>query len=97
MPPEIRFGTIRRCHQLLKEDGFLAVTEIVYFVDNPPAPLIQYFEKEYPDIETVQDKIELIQNERFLLISNFTLPKSAWLDCFYLPMQKELIRLNNKY
>ena len=88
---------LKRCHQLLKNDGFLCVTEIVYLVNDPPAPLIQYFEKEYPDIQTVQDRIDLIQNERFLLISNFTLPKSSWLDSFYLPMQEELIRLNKKY
>ena len=88
---------LRRCHQLLKNDGFLAVTEIVYLVNNPPAPLIQYFEKEYPDIKAVKDKIDLIQNERFHLISNFTLPESSWLDSFYLPMEEELIRLNKKY
>ncbi len=88
---------LRRCHQLLKDDGFLALTEIVYLVNNPPAPLIQYFEKEYPDIKAVRDKIDLIQNERFHLISNFTLPKSSWLDSFYLPMEEELTRLNKKY
>jgi len=88
---------LRRCHQLLKNDGFLAVTEIVYFVNNPPAPLIQYFEKEYPDIKTVEDNIDLIQNERFHLISNFTLSESSWLDNFYLPMEEEITRLNKKY
>jgi ubiquinone/menaquinone biosynthesis C-methylase UbiE len=88
---------LRRCRQLLKNDGFLAVTEIVYLVNNPPAPLIQYFEKEYPDIKVAKDKIELIQNEKFHLISSFTLPKSSWLDSFYLPMEEELTRLNKKY
>ncbi len=88
---------LRRCHQLLKEGGFLAVTEMVYLVNDPPAPLIQYFEKEYPDISVVKDKIESIHNERFHLISNFTLPKSSWLDSFYLPMEEELIRLYKKY
>ncbi len=88
---------LRRCHQLLKDDGFLAVTEIVYLVNDPPAPLIQYFEKEYPGISVVKDKIESIHNERFHLISNFTLPKSSWLDSFYLPMEEELIRLYKKY
>ena len=88
---------LRRCHQLLKNDGFLAVTEIVYLVNNPPAPLIQYFEKEYPDIKPVKDKIDLIENERFHLITNFTLPESSWLDCFYLPMEEELTRLIKKY
>ena len=79
---------LRRCHQLLKNDGFLAVTEIVYLVKNPPAPLIQYFEKEYPDIKAVKDRIDLIQNERFHLVSNFTLPESSWLDCFYPTVHK---------
>ena len=88
---------LRRCHQLLKNDGFLAVTEIVYLVKNPPAPLIQYFEKEYPDIKAVKDRIDLIQNERFHLVFNFTLPESSWFDSFYLPMEEELARLNKKY
>jgi ubiquinone/menaquinone biosynthesis C-methylase UbiE len=88
---------LRRCHQLLKSDGFLAVTEIVYLKDNPPAPLIQYFENEYPDILAVKNKIELIQNEKFHLISHFTLPESSWLDHFYLPMEEELSRLSKKY
>ena len=70
---------LRRCHQLLKDGGFLAVTEIVYLMNNPPAPLIQYFEKEYPDIKAVKDKIDLVQKERFHLIANFTLPESSWL------------------
>jgi ubiquinone/menaquinone biosynthesis C-methylase UbiE len=88
---------LRRCHQLLKKDGFLAVTELVYLVNNPPAPLIQYFGKVYPDIKPVKDNIDIIQNERFHLITNFTLPESSWLDCFYLPMEEELSRLNRKY
>ncbi len=88
---------LRRCHQLLRSDGYLAVTEIVYLVPNPPTPVIQYFEKEYPDIKVVEDKIELIQNEGFRLISNFTLPESSWLDSYYLPMEEELSRLIKKY
>jgi SAM-dependent methyltransferase len=88
---------LRKCHQLLKDPGFLAVTEIVYLVDNPPAPLVEYFENEYPDIASVKDKIALIQNEKYHLISSFTLPQSSWLDSFYVPMEKVLVRLNEKY
>ena len=88
---------LRRCHQLLRDDGYLAVTELVYLVSNPPAPLIQYFQREYPDIKVVKDKIDLIQKEKYHLISNFTLPKSSWLDSFYLPMEEELTRLYKKY
>ena len=88
---------LKRCHQLLKNNGFLAVTEIVYLASNPPPPLVQFFEREYPDIQTVTDRLALIQTEGFRLISHFTLPESSWLDSFYLPMEEEINRLNNKY
>jgi ubiquinone/menaquinone biosynthesis C-methylase UbiE len=88
---------LRRCHHLLRRGGFLAVTEMVCLVNNPPVPVIHYFEKEYPAIKTVGGNLELIQNEKFRLISHFTLPKSSWLESFYLPMGEELIRLKKKY
>ena len=88
---------LRKCHQLLKNEGFLAVTEIVYLVNDPPSTLVQYFDSEYPDIKPVKDNIDIILDTRFRMISHFTLPKNAWLNSFYLPMEKELNRLNKKY
>jgi len=88
---------VRRCRQLLKDNGYLAVTEVVYLAPNPPVPVTQFFENEYPDIKNVKSRIELIQREEFQLLSNFTLPESAWFDSFYLPMEEELSRLNKKY
>jgi len=88
---------LKRCRQLLKDKGYLAVTELLYTVPNPPNPVVEYFESEYPDIKNIEENIETIKKEGFNLISNFTLPESAWLDNYYLPMEKELPRLNNKY
>jgi ubiquinone/menaquinone biosynthesis C-methylase UbiE len=88
---------LRRCHYLLQRSGFLAVTELVCLVNNPPVEVMHYFEKEYPAIKTIGGNLELIQSEKFRMISHFTLPKSAWLESFYLPMGEELIRLKKKY
>jgi ubiquinone/menaquinone biosynthesis C-methylase UbiE len=88
---------LKRCHQLLKNRGCLAVTELVYINSNPPEPVIQYLQNVYPDISGIKDRIELIQKEGFNLISNFTLPDSAWLNDYYLPIEKELPRLKRKY
>ena len=88
---------LRRCHQLLKSNGYLSVTEAVYLIPDPPDPVVQYWENEYPDIKDVKSNVELIKREGFNLISNFTLPKSAWLDNFYVPMEEALSRLNVKY
>ena len=88
---------LKRCKQLLKDNGYLAVTELVYIASDPPAPVVQYFENEYPDIKDIKGKIDLIQNEGYHLLSNFTLPESSWLDNYYLPIEKELPHLIKKY
>ena len=88
---------LRRCRQLLKNNGYLAVTEVVYLSPEPPDTVTQFFKNEYPDIKDVKSNIGLIQNEGYNLISNFTLSESAWLDSYYVPMEEEISRLNNKY
>jgi SAM-dependent methyltransferase len=88
---------LKRCHQLLKDKGCLAITELVYTVPDPPDAVVEYFSSEYPDIQNVEEKIKIIKNEEFNLLSNFTLPESAWLNCYYLPMEQEIPRLIEKY
>jgi len=88
---------LRRCHGLLRNRGFMAVTELVYTSSDPPDDLTQYLEDEYPDIKSIEKTIELIQEEKYSLISHFTLPESAWLNTYYGPMEKELPRLKKKY
>jgi hypothetical protein len=88
---------LKKSHFLLKDNGFLAITELVYTTSNPPDEVVEYFHKEYPDIKNIQEQIEIIKKENFNLILNFTLPKSAWLNNYYLPMEKELYILNKKY
>ena len=85
------------CRQLLKDKGYLAVTELVYTVSDPPDAVVEYFLTEYPDIKNIAENVEIIKKEGFNLISNFTLPESAWLDNYYIPIEKELPRLKKKY
>ena len=88
---------LKRCHQLLKNNGYVAVTELVYTAPNPPDTVIQYFENEYPDIKDINGNIDVIKKAGFTMLSNFTLPESAWLHSYYIPIEKELPRLNKKY
>ena len=88
---------LKRCHELLKDKGCLAVTELVYIAPDPPAEVVEYFEDEYPDIKNIEENIEMIEKEGFNLISNFTLPESAWLNNYYLPVEKELPSLIKKH
>jgi len=88
---------LMKCKELLKKHGYLAVTEMVYLLPAPPVSLQQFFEKEYPDIGDIKSKLVLIEKADFNLIAHFTLPKSAWLDNFYSPMEEVIKPLKKKY
>ena len=87
---------LKKCYQLLKPNGYLAVTESVYLKENSPQPVLEFWE-EYPDITHIQQNINLIKNTGFDLISHFTLPTSSWIEEFYNPMQKQINILKEKH
>ena len=47
---------LKKCHHLLKDNGYLAVTELVYIAPDPPDEIVEYIGGEYPDIKSIQDK-----------------------------------------
>jgi len=88
---------LRKCRQLLKSQGYLAVTEAVLFTTPIPPPLQEFWDKMYPVIMDVPRNIALIQNEGFRVVGHFPLPQSSWTDAYYIPMQNSLNHLKKKY
>jgi len=88
---------LKRCNQILKNKGYLVVTEAVLLLPKLPKLLKKFWDKEYPDIKDIKSNIALIQNEGFNLLSHFTLPKSNWIDNYYIPMEKRINELKKKY
>ncbi|MCX6671778.1 MAG: class I SAM-dependent methyltransferase [Euryarchaeota archaeon] len=88
---------LKHCHQFLKKNGYLAVTEAVLLSPSIPKPLQQFWDVGYPDIKDIKSNIALIQNEGFELLAHFTLPKSSWIDNYYSPMEKRIDELKKKY
>jgi hypothetical protein len=88
---------LRRCNQLLKNKGYLVITEAVLLSHNIPEPLKKFWNKGYPDIKDLKNNLSLIQKEGFDLIFHFTLPKSSWIDNYYSPMEKRIQELKKKY
>ena len=88
---------LKRCNQLLKNSGYLVVTEAVLLLSDIPKPLKKFWDEGYPDIKNLKDNISLIQNEGFELLFHFTLPKSSWINNYYSPMEKKINELKKKY
>lgn len=72
----------------LKPGGILAVSEITWLTQNRPDELTSYWQKEYPGIDTVANKIRVLESNGFSLRGYFPLPKYAWVDNYYKPLQE---------
>ena len=88
---------LRKGRTLLKGGGYMAVSELTILSQDPPDPVMEYLKREYPPVQDVKGNFEIIDAEGFRLTGHFTLDSTAWLDCFYAPMEKELDRLEGKY
>jgi SAM-dependent methyltransferase len=80
----------------LKPNGYLVVSEAVWLRSDPPKPVRTFWESEYPEIGTIQDKINTIQRVGLDSVTHFTLPGSIWADDFYSPMQNLIDDLRKK-
>lgn len=81
----------------LKAGGYLAFTELCWFMDDPPAEAKAFFAAAYPDMKTSGEVCQLAVDSGYRIIDSFNLPDSAWWDDYYTPMLaqiKELKRLN---
>jgi len=87
---------LKKCYQLLKKGGYLAVTEGVLLTLNPPLEAKKFWE-EYPDVRDIQENITRIRKEKYRLLAHFTLPKSSWIENYYSPLEKRIVELKKKY
>ncbi len=81
----------------LKPGGYLAFTEMCWFVSDPPAEAKAYFDKVYPDIRGVDEVRRMAATSGYRVIESFNLPDSAWWDDYYTPMlgRMEELKLKN--
>jgi SAM-dependent methyltransferase len=85
------------CHDLLAEGGSMAVSELCWLKPDPPEACRQYFASEYPVIADVDANLATIKKCGYDLVGHFTLPESAWLESFYVPLEERLQLLRKKY
>jgi hypothetical protein len=71
----------------LKPGGKLVVSEITWLTSARPAELQEYWEYEYPEIDTASSKIRILERHGYTSVKNFILPKHCWIENYYRPMQ----------
>lgn len=80
----------------LKENGYLVFSELCWFKEILPKELEDFFQV-YPAMKTVEENIKVIASNELNLISHFKLPESSWWNNYYIPLEKRINQLRNKY
>jgi len=70
---------------LLKTGGFIAVSEASWFTDERPAEINEFWQAEYPGIDTIPNKLAQMQKAGYIPIASFILPEECWTKHFYDP------------
>lgn len=90
----IGFGNgVRACAGLVRPGGYLAASDAVWTVQEPPDEIRVWWAAEYPDIGPIDAKVADIGAAGFDIVGHFTLPASSWREGYYRPMLARIAAL----
>lgn len=81
----------------VKKGGYVVVSELSWISDNPPEEAVQFWNKDYPAMKSREENIKDIKDLGYKLIDDFVIPDSAWMDNYYLPVEKRVSMLKEIY
>ncbi|MGS0681300.1 MerR family transcriptional regulator [Shewanella sp. 125m-7] len=77
---------------LLKPQGYLVISDLVWSTDTPSDELRAFWQQEYPDMVTANQRIEQAKQAGYELIDSFALSEQAWSE-YYQPLQTRIDEL----
>jgi len=82
--------------KFLKKGGYIAVTENTWFTEKQPAEIEEFWQKAYPEIDTISNKVGQMQKAGYLPVACFVIPENCWTD-YYAAMEASQPSFLEKY
>ena len=79
---------LKEWRNYLKPGGYLAVSESVWFTDQRPAEIHDFWMSAYTEIDTVPNKVAQIQKAGYIPVATFILPENCWIEHYFTPQAK---------
>jgi cyclopropane fatty-acyl-phospholipid synthase-like methyltransferase len=87
---------LRKWKKLVKKDGYLLFSDLVWKKEPCSLELIEYWNQEYPSIMNIDEVILESQLNDFEVISHYTLPKISWINNYLIPIENIIAKLKVK-
>ncbi len=71
--------------QYLKKNGYIAVSEASWFTEERPAEIYDFWMANYPEIDTIPNKVAQVQNAGYVPVATFTIPENCWTEHYFAP------------
>ncbi|NES65319.1 MAG: class I SAM-dependent methyltransferase [Okeania sp. SIO2D1] len=88
---------INEWYKFLKKGAFLAVSEASWFTEERPGEIDEFWNNEYPEIDTISNKVTQMQKAGYIPIATFVLPENCWTEHFYAPQVSAQEKFLQKY
>lgn len=79
---------LREWSKYLKKNGYIAVTEASWFTDERPQEIEDFWVSAYPEIDTIPNKVAIMQKAGYIPVATFVLPEYCWTKNFFEPQYK---------
>ncbi|WP_210448807.1 MerR family transcriptional regulator [Vibrio crassostreae] len=80
---------LKQWRKLLIDDGILVVNDLVWNTENPNESIKVFWQKEYPDMTTVAERIKHAKAAGYQVLDDFAMSDAGWL-AYYQPLQKQV-------
>ncbi|NDV58206.1 class I SAM-dependent methyltransferase [Bacteroides sp. 519] len=74
--------------QYLKKNGYVAVSEVSWFTDERSEEINDFWMANYPEIDTIPNKVAQMQKAGYVPVATFILPEKCWTEHFYAPSHR---------
>ena len=83
-------GALRAWRPLLETGGCAVISELSWFVDDPPAPARDFWRNACPAIAGEEENKRKAEAAGFRVLGTHRLPTQAWWDNYYLPLRRRI-------
>ncbi|MBB1312109.1 MULTISPECIES: MerR family transcriptional regulator [Aliivibrio] len=86
---------LKEWKSFLKSDGYLILSDLVWLTDNPDAEAVEFWQQNYPEMTTSEQRIKEMVKAGYEVIDSFTQSEQSWRN-YLEPLQQKITQVEDE-